>query len=101
MIKNVMDYSGTGGSGSPTLGFRFTFEIGPHARPHLFVGGSEDTFASPDDPVFYLHHAFVDKVFAMWQECHNYKDPNAITAQQFPSDLLATELPDSQGFTTR
>lgn len=30
-----------------------------------------DTFASPGDPIFFLHHAQIDRVWALWQK----KDP--------------------------
>jgi hypothetical protein len=32
------------------------------------------TFASPSDPIFYVHHAFVDKIFEDWRLCWNYTD---------------------------
>ena len=51
--------------------FEFAIEFGMHAYVHLVVGGSngELTFVeiSAADPIFYLHHAFVDKVWADWQ----------------------------------
>ena len=31
----------------------------PHAAPHVCIWGNMATFFSPDDPAFYLHHAFV------------------------------------------
>lgn len=41
---------------------------GLHASGHWQVGlGATDVFASPSDPVFWLHHAQVDRVWAMWQ----------------------------------
>ena len=30
------------------------------------------TFYSPDDPIFYLHHCFVDFIWALWQDCNDY-----------------------------
>lgn len=38
-----------------------------HNRVHLWVGGSMVPMTSPNDPVFFLHHCFVDKVWADWQ----------------------------------
>lgn len=38
-----------------------------HNRVHVWVGGHMATAASPNDPVFWLHHAFVDKLWADWQ----------------------------------
>ena len=39
-----------------------------HNRVHLWVGGSMEPMTSPNDPVFFLHHCFVDKIWADWQE---------------------------------
>jgi tyrosinase len=39
-----------------------------HAAGHFSVGGLQnDPFASPGDPIFYLHHAQFDRVWSMWQ----------------------------------
>ncbi|RYP04060.1 hypothetical protein DL764_004690 [Monosporascus ibericus] len=41
---------------------------GIHAGGHRAVGGPmTDFFASPQDPVFFLHHAQLDRVWALWQ----------------------------------
>jgi tyrosinase len=41
--------------------------IVPHGVPHVTVGGDMANGYSPNDPLFYLHHAFVDKVWFDWQ----------------------------------
>jgi tyrosinase len=60
-------------SASPT-GFRNQLEgwQGPnlHNRVHVWVGGNMATGASPNDPVFWLHHCFIDKLWADWQAAH-------------------------------
>jgi tyrosinase len=76
LIKNNADYNAS---------FRDTFESGSHAYVHLFVGGSVNTKPAPDDPLFWLHHTFVDMVFAMWQDFHNYTSSENITEEQFLS----------------
>lgn len=38
-----------------------------HAGPHEWVGGMMPTGASPRDPVFYLHHANVDRLWQEWE----------------------------------
>ncbi|MCX2679175.1 tyrosinase family protein [Galbibacter sp. EGI 63066] len=43
----------------------------PHAGAHRWVGGYMRTMASPRDPVFYLHHSFVDKIWHEWEETHH------------------------------
>ncbi len=41
-----------------------------HNRPHTWVGGVMNDFASPGDPVFYLHHCWIDLLWAQWQLAH-------------------------------
>ncbi|MFD9570214.1 tyrosinase family protein [Streptomyces sp. NPDC059982] len=38
-----------------------------HNRVHVWVGGHMASAASPNDPVFWMHHAFVDMLWAEWQ----------------------------------
>ncbi|KAH8724996.1 hypothetical protein GQ44DRAFT_616723 [Phaeosphaeriaceae sp. PMI808] len=43
-------------------------EGGAHAWGHNGIGAvMQDTFASPADPIFWLHHAFIDRNFRIWQ----------------------------------
>jgi len=50
------------------LDYRYTTESSQmHNRVHLWVGGNMITDASPNDPVFFLHHCFVDKLWSDWQ----------------------------------
>ncbi len=39
-----------------------------HNRVHLWVGGSMTPMTSPNDPIFFLHHCFIDKLWADWQK---------------------------------
>ncbi|MCA9299294.1 MAG: tyrosinase family protein, partial [Phycisphaerales bacterium] len=42
-----------------------------HSRGHIFIGG--DMFhssGSPNDPMFFLHHANVDRMWAAWQQAN-------------------------------
>ncbi len=38
-----------------------------HNRVHLWVGGSMIPFTSPNDPVFFLHHCYLDRIWDRWQ----------------------------------
>ncbi|KAI9598697.1 hypothetical protein BDF19DRAFT_338702, partial [Syncephalis fuscata] len=42
--------------------FRKSLE-GPHGNVHNNIGGQFSSMRSPDDPLFWLHHAFVDKLW--------------------------------------
>jgi hypothetical protein len=39
-----------------------------HNRVHVWVGGSMAPGTSPDDPVFFLHHCNIDRIWALWQQ---------------------------------
>lgn len=43
--------------------------IGPnlHNRGHVWIGGSMLPMTSPNDPVFFMHHCMVDKIWHEWQ----------------------------------
>ena len=41
-----------------------------HNAPHTWVGGVMGSARSPDDPVFYLHHCWIDLLWARWQHAH-------------------------------
>ena len=41
-----------------------------HNRVHVWVGGQMSSGVSPNDPVFWLHHAFIDKLWSDWQKMH-------------------------------
>ena len=41
-----------------------------HNGPHNWVAGVMATAASPGDPVFYLHHCWIDMLWVKWQLAH-------------------------------
>lgn len=49
-----------------------------HNRVHLWIGGNMAPMTSPNDPVFFLHHCFVDKVWADWQAVQQAENPEAV-----------------------
>jgi tyrosinase len=66
-------------SAPSTRGFRNTMEGWTvddakggylHNRVHQWVGGQMTGGASPNDPVFWLHHAFIDLIWVRWQRLH-------------------------------
>lgn len=63
--------------------FQSTLEGTPfHNRLHVLVGGTMGGSGSPADPLFWLHHAFIDKIWADWQALHpGINPPN-------PGDVL-------------
>ncbi len=66
----IHDYPEYGSS----RGFRAYIESTPHANPHNLLGGHIRSFSSPADPLFFSHHAYIDKVWSMWQNCHDHDE---------------------------
>lgn len=60
--------------------FRSALEQGPHNSIHGRVGRDMGQMTSPNDPIFFMHHAQVDHIWAKWQEDHpgsaNYNPMN-------------------------
>ena len=42
--------------------------IPTHNAAHRFIGGHMGGAYSPNDPIFWLHHANVDRIWAQWQK---------------------------------
>jgi len=76
-IKTVLDttpYETAGG----VAGFRQALEGRWHGGVHMWVGGSRGSMrsgTSPNDPVFFLHHSNVDRLWAKWQTLHPNEEP--------------------------
>ena len=47
-------------------GFRRSLER-PHGLIHITIGGHMAAMTSPNDPIFFLHHANIDRLWAKWQ----------------------------------
>jgi tyrosinase len=78
---------------SPTfLGFQQAIEK-VHDGPHNAIGGDMGTSRSPNDPVFFLHHANIDRLWAEWQSQSPGQDPPNSTEVLQPSPLF--EIPVS------
>eukprot|EP01084_Bolivina_argentea_P271081 461128_1 len=68
-------------------GFGKRSEGTPHGRLHTVIGGSGHLGSVPtavDDPIFFLLHASVDYLWALWQDCYNYDE---ITEDEITSDI--------------
>jgi tyrosinase len=84
---------------------------GMHNQVHVWIGGSMGPGTSPNDPVFFLHHSNVDRIWNRWQAQnpgqgflpvsggpagHNLNDAlfpwNTAGDTRKPSDLLDSKL---------
>ncbi|RJG01264.1 tyrosinase family protein [Noviherbaspirillum sedimenti] len=48
--------------------FETSFENMPHNPVHNILGNAMATMQSPTDPIFWLHHANVDRLWSAWQQ---------------------------------
>ncbi|RKP06671.1 hypothetical protein THASP1DRAFT_18167, partial [Thamnocephalis sphaerospora] len=62
--------------------FRTRMEGYPHGGVHNGIGGTLSSMYSPNDPIFYMHHAFIDKLWYDWQAI----DPNNRIYQYYGYD---------------
>ena len=51
--------------------FRVALEGSLHGIPHVYIGGQMGSFRSPADPLFWLHHCMIDKIWYDWQYDNN------------------------------
>lgn len=58
-----------------------------HNRVHVWVGGDMAPGSSPNDPVFFLNHCFVDKLWHDWQQAAPGRS-YAPAGQSVPGDAL-------------
>lgn len=47
--------------------FRVQLEGAPHTNTHEWVGGQMADRWAVDDPIFWIHHANVDRMYTLWQ----------------------------------
>ncbi len=68
-----------------------------HGRVHNWVGGNMLSSSSPNDPLFWMHHANLDRIWAEWQDLHGirnfpaqwtYKETEASFPNVYSHDVL-------------
>lgn len=67
-------------SESNSTNYRVSLEQLLHDAVHNIVGGDMTSGTAPNDPVFYLHHANVDRLWSLWQAA---RGTNGYTATYF------------------
>jgi hypothetical protein len=72
--------------------FSNRLEIGPHSVVHSIIGGSGGQLASavsPEDPLFWVHHCFMDKLWDDQQRQYGYKyEGDAFNENAQESDVI-------------
>ncbi|MFD7688828.1 bagremycin/ferroverdin biosynthesis o-aminophenol oxidase BagH/FevF [Streptomyces sp. NPDC059781] len=63
-----------------------------HGAGHTWVGGHMLYIGSPNDPIFFMHHCFLDKAWSIWQQQHP-DVPQYLPVEEHPDvPSLHTEL---------
>lgn len=99
-ILQVKDFNSFASGPSPdqrgfsTIG---QLEGTPHNTVHSQIGGNMGTFTSPLDPIFWVHHANVDRLWAEWALKHPLSSLPSVPdqssyAQQDPRSKLMPEF---------
>jgi tyrosinase len=66
-----------------------------HGTVHNAIGGDMGGPASPTDPVFFLHHANIDRLWSLWQTSAKAADPpNAQAQLQPPGNIISGTVND-------
>ena len=60
-------------------------QLGTHNRVHVWIGGDMSPGTSPNDPLFFLNHCNVDRLWAQWQS--NNPNTNYLPAGRSTSDV--------------
>lgn len=67
-----------------------------HNRVHVFVGGDMSPSTSPNDPVFYLNHCNVDRIWERWMQSPPAGHGRVyVPAQSEPASLKGHRLNDT------
>eukprot|EP00486_Rosalina_sp_Unknown_P011025 CAMPEP_0201592236 /NCGR_PEP_ID=MMETSP0190_2-20130828/190180_1 /ASSEMBLY_ACC=CAM_ASM_000263 /TAXON_ID=37353 /ORGANISM="Rosalina sp." /LENGTH=436 /DNA_ID=CAMNT_0048050907 /DNA_START=269 /DNA_END=1578 /DNA_ORIENTATION=+ len=106
-LKRPTDPSGTISDASTLYNYMTQWEnygsywnklVYPHNNAHCAIGNGDTrgqlcAMTSPDDPIFYLIHSFVDMQWSLWQDCRNYEESNVITEAMYgDSEALDSKL---------
>jgi tyrosinase len=74
-----------------------SLEGGPHNTTHVAVGGDMSDMISPRDPIFWLHHCNVDRLWAQWNALGRRNTANRLWATFRFNGIF--QIPQGQGLT--
>jgi Common central domain of tyrosinase len=72
-------------------------EGGPHGTVHVTVGGDMSDMGSPLDPIFWLHHCNIDRLWAWWNALGRRNTTNRLW-RTFPFNGIF-QTPQGEGLT--
>ncbi|HKG72125.1 MAG TPA: tyrosinase family protein [Nitrososphaeraceae archaeon] len=68
------------------------FQTGMHDQVHVWVGGTMGRIpTAPADPMFWMHHANIDRIWSLWQKQNPGKNPTLAGPQATMDPWTATE----------
>lgn len=76
--------------------FQRTIEGAIHAGVHNAVGGDMAGASSPSDPLFWLHHANIDRIWSSWQKAHTKETPSNLKDTLQPTPLFGVTVASVQ-----
>jgi len=87
-LDNPNLLSTTDASGNEVQGYQRTIELSPHGYAHCAVMGCRATVMgavpySSNDPIFWIHHANIDRLWDCWMSISGHKNPSSIMSQSF------------------
>jgi tyrosinase len=56
-------------------GWEASSEVILHNPVHVWIGGDMGTASSPNDPIFFLHHCYLDLLWERWRQQHRTVPP--------------------------
>ncbi|RWA97860.1 tyrosinase family protein [Mesorhizobium sp.] len=68
-----------------------TLEGGPHNHVHGRIGGDMASFLSPRDPIFWLHHSNIDRLWALWNRSHGNTNAPAWLNTRFENQFVSPD----------
>lgn len=72
--------------------FQNALEVTVHNSVHRAVGGNMVSSASPSDPLFWLHHANIDRIWAEWQGFPRGQNPTNRNETLQPKPLFGVKV---------
>lgn len=72
--------------------FQTTVEGVVHGSVHNAVGGDMASASSPADPLFWLHHANLDRLWSQWQVTHPGQDPSNLAEVLQPTPIFGVKV---------
>jgi tyrosinase len=81
------------------IDFQNIIESTIHGTVHTFVGGKKGDMNqnnSPNDPIFWLHHANIDRLWNEWQSTHQGMSPSNMNEILKPSPIITRSVSEVQ-----